>query len=112
MPLRDPVVVIDSILAVEGMPEDLRRRLDKVRKYEFYRAPEERLDTFCEIQDALSWHVPQPPEEPWHLRVVAAWMNITEAAVLEKFGGPLARTGFWQRAWRWILDRSGTRKEA
>ena len=90
MALRDPEVVIGSMLAVEGLPDDLRRRLERIRKYDFYRAPEERLTVFREIQDALSYHVPQPPEEPWHVRVVAAWMNLTEAQVLEQFGGPLA----------------------
>jgi len=88
--LRDPVVVIDSILAVEGLPDEVRRRLGFIRAEQPFRPPEQRMEAFWGIQDVLSIHVPQPPEDPWHVRVVAAWMDITEAQVLEQFGGPLA----------------------
>ncbi len=90
MALRDPVPVIDAVLAVDGVPDQMRRKLDLIRREQPYKAPEQRLETFWAIQDVFSIHVPEPPEETWQLRAVAAWMGLTEAEVLEKFGGPLA----------------------
>ena len=90
MALRDPSLVIDSILAVDGVPEDMRRALGAIRKEQFYRPPEQRMEAFWQIQDVLSIHVPEPPEETWHVGVVAAWMGLTEDQVVARFGGPQA----------------------
>jgi hypothetical protein len=46
------------------------------------------MEAFWQIQNVLSIHVPEPPEDRWHVRVVAAWMGLTEDQVVERFGGP------------------------
>lgn len=92
MALRDPVLVIDSILAVDGLPAEMRRRLGSIRGDQAYKAPEQHIEAFWQIQDVMSRHVLVPLEETWEVRAVAVWMNITEAEVLEQSGGPLAKT--------------------
>ena len=88
--MRDPAAVLSGMLAVEGLPPEFRQRLEGLSARCQGVPRPEYLDRFGDLLEAVSETVPEPPAEPWHIRLLAAWMGTTEAEVLDRFGGPLA----------------------
>lgn len=83
--MRMPHEIVEQLLAVAGLPDEMRARLASAAKSMGYVAPEQMAGMLHLVQGIFNAYVSKPPAEPWQWQAAAAFMNMTEDELRAKF---------------------------
>ena len=81
--MRNPMEVVNEMAKIDGLPVDIKERLDWYSGDFSYKAPEQASSCFLRLSRYCNEVLPFPPKDSWQIEMVSLLMDKSVAETKE-----------------------------